>query len=88
MELELPSWGYLARRKIKELSPKVDKLEQKSIPALAWLDAYLDEVTKLAISRPAVAQAACLNVIDLYAKDNDPDVAERLTRFKNLAKAD
>ena len=81
------SWTYLARRKTKELTEKIEKLENKEpVPQrLAALDAYLVEVKELAKQRPAVAQTACKNVLDLYGKDKDPDVAERLNKFKNLA---
>jgi tRNA A-37 threonylcarbamoyl transferase component Bud32 len=82
------SWNYLAMRKQKELNQKIDKLENKEpVPQrLAALDAYLSQVELLADQRPAVALTACKNVLDLYSKDRDPDVAQRLNKFENLAK--
>jgi hypothetical protein len=82
------SWNYLAMRKQKELNQKIEKLENKEpLPQrLAALDAYLSQVEFLADQRPAVALTACKNVLDLYSKDKDPDVAQRLTKFENLAK--
>ncbi len=81
------SWTYLATRKTKELNQKIDKLENKEpVPQrLAALDAYLVYVTELSKQRPAVALTDCKNVLDLYANDKDPDVALRLTEFKNFA---
>ena len=84
------SWNYLALRKATELTQTIEKLVKKDdlTIRLNALDEYLKEAQRLADARRSpVALYMCKNVMDLYAKDKDQEVAERLTRFDKLAKS-
>jgi serine/threonine protein kinase len=83
----LRAWTFLARRKSAEMSAKLSEpgAEKDELKVrLAALDTKLAEVTALAKERPIPARTMCNNIVDLYAKDQDPDVNRKLAQFQML----
>jgi serine/threonine-protein kinase len=87
-ENEIPiHWQYLAKRKAKEMAQKIEKTGDTGTTKIRLdaLDASFAEAEKLVKERPQAAAFICLNIQDLYPKENDPDILQRLSKFQKLA---
>ncbi len=77
----------LAKRKAHEIRSKLPEGtnadEEKKI-RLAALDTELAKATVESKDFPLTAVYRCRDILDLYAKDKDPEVVKRLAQFQKL----
>ncbi|HEV8060824.1 MAG TPA: serine/threonine-protein kinase [Gemmataceae bacterium] len=80
-------WIILAKRKAREIKPKLpdppSEIEEKKA-RLKVLDDKLAEAITVGKDFPGEASYLCKNILDLYAKDKDPDVVQKLAQFQKL----